>query len=57
MLNLRNRTEYCFRKAFGPLPAVIAACAGDAVGIADSGTWGHVAFSKACVFWPETTMA
>ena len=48
MLNLRNRTEYCFRKAFGPLPAVIAACAGDAVGIADSGTWGHVAFSKAC---------
>ena len=48
MLNLRNRTEYCFRKSFGPLPAVIAACAGDAVGIADSGTWGHVAFSKAC---------
>ena len=48
MLNLRNRTEYCFRKSYGPLPAVIAACAGDAVGIADSGTWGHVAFSKAC---------
>ena len=48
MLNLRNRTEYCFRKSYGPLPAVIAACGGDAVGIADSGTWGHVAFSKAC---------
>ena len=48
MLNLRNRTEYCFRKAFGPVPAVINACSGDAVGIADSGTWGHVAFNKAC---------
>lgn len=48
MINLRNRTEYCFRKAFGPVPSVIEACSGDSLGIADSGTWGHVAFSKAC---------
>ena len=48
MINLRNRTEYCFRKAFGPIPSVIEACSGDSLGIADSGTWGHVAFSKAC---------
>ena len=48
MINLRNRTEYCFRKAFGPIASVIETCSGDSVGIADSGTWGHVAFSKAC---------
>mgnify|MGYP003650293610 CR=1 FL=1 len=48
MINLRARTEYCFRKAFGPIPSVIGACSGDSIGIADAGTWGHVAFSKAC---------
>ena len=48
MLSLRTRTEYCFRKAYGPLASVISQCGGDAIGIADSGTWGHVAFSKAC---------
>jgi DNA polymerase III alpha subunit len=48
MLNLRTRTEYCFRKAYGPLASVISQCGGDAIGIADTGTWGHVAFSKAC---------
>lgn len=48
MINIRNRTEYCFRKAFGSVDNVIAATTGDAVGICDSGTWGHVNFSKAC---------
>ena len=48
MLNVRTRTEYSFRKAYGPLSKVIEATQGDAVGIADSGTWGHVAFNSAC---------
>ena len=48
MINIRNRTEYCFRKAFGPIDSVVAASTGNALGICDSGTWGHVNFSKAC---------
>lgn len=48
MLNVRARTEYSFRKAYGPLSKVIEACEGDTIGIADSGTWGHVAFNNAC---------
>ena len=48
MINVRARTEYSFRKAYGPLSKVIEACEGDAIGIADSGTWGHVAFNNAC---------
>lgn len=48
MLNLRTRTEYSFRNAFGPIDKVISVCGGDAIGIADSGTWGHVNFTKAC---------
>ena len=48
MLNLRVRTEYCFRKAYGPLNKVIEATGGDTIGISDSGTWGHVAFNNAC---------
>jgi DNA-directed DNA polymerase III PolC len=48
MLNLRTRTEYSFRNAFGPIDKVIGACSGDVIGIADSGTWGHVNFSKGC---------
>ena len=48
MLNLRTRTEYSFRNGFGPINKVIGACEGNAIGIADSGTWGHVNFSKAC---------
>jgi DNA-directed DNA polymerase III PolC len=48
MLNLRVRTEYCFRKAYGPINKVIEATGGDTIGISDSGTWGHVAFNNAC---------
>tara|TARA_R110000782_G_scaffold5657_6_gene19571 strand:- start:597 stop:3410 length:2814 start_codon:yes stop_codon:yes gene_type:complete len=48
MINVRARTEYSFRKAYGPLSKVIEACEGDTIGIADSGTWGHVAFNSAC---------
>ena len=48
MLNIRLRTEYSFRKAFGHTKKVVEASAGEAVGICDAGTWGHVAFDKAC---------
>lgn len=50
MINLRLRTEYSFGIAYGPLPRVIEAV-GDAPSLAITdrgGTWGHVAFSKAC---------
>jgi len=48
MINIRVRTEYCFRKAFGSVPKIIEAVDGDAIGICDTGTWGHVNFSAAC---------
>mgnify|MGYP003643906326 CR=1 FL=1 len=48
MIQLRTRTEYSFRKAYGRINDVIDSCAEKSLGIADSGTWGHVAFSKAC---------
>ena len=48
MLHLRTRTEYSFRKAYGPIANIIQDDGEDAMGIADSGTWGHVPFSKAC---------
>jgi len=48
MLNLKVRTEYSFRKAYGPLDKVLSNAQGDAVGICDTGTWGHVNFNKAC---------
>ena len=48
MLNIRLRTEYSFRKAFGHTKKVVESAAGGAVGICDTGTWGHVAFDKAC---------
>ncbi len=48
MINVRLRSEYSFRKAFGPIQKVVETTEGDVVGISDSGTWGHVAFSKAC---------
>jgi DNA-directed DNA polymerase III PolC len=47
MLHIRTRTEYSFRKAYGPIKNIVEA-AGEAMGIADSGTWGHVAFNNAC---------
>ena len=48
MINLRVRTEYCFRKAFGSVDKVLNTVGGDTIGICDTGTWGHVNFSKAC---------
>ena len=48
MLNLKTRTEYSFRKAYGPIQKVVECFEGKAVGICDTGTWGHVAFSKHC---------
>ena len=48
MINVRLRSEYSFRKAFGPIQKVVETTEGDVMGISDSGTWGHVAFSKAC---------
>lgn len=49
MINLKLRTEYSFRKAYGPIPKVIAASGGDALGIADNGTWGHIPFLSECL--------
>tara|TARA_R110002110_G_scaffold254423_4_gene470283 strand:+ start:4760 stop:7573 length:2814 start_codon:yes stop_codon:yes gene_type:complete len=48
MLNLRTRSEYSFRKAFGHTNDVVKFSNGNTIGIADTGTWGHVAFSKTC---------
>ena len=48
MLNIKLRTEYSFRTAYGPVKKVIDTAEGDAVGICDTGTWGHVAFQRAC---------
>ena len=47
MLNVRTRTEYSFRKAYGPINNLVD-MAGEAMGIVDSGTWGHVPFNNAC---------
>jgi DNA polymerase III alpha subunit len=48
MIHLRLRTEYSFRKAFGSPEKVLEAAGGNAAAITDNGTWGHVAWSKAC---------
>ena len=49
MINLRNRTEFSFRNAFGTIPAVLDAPQGEAAGIADrGGTWGHVQWQHHC---------
>jgi len=47
MLNIKLRTEYSFRKAYGAIDAVVKT-SGDSLGICDAGTWGHVAFNKVC---------
>lgn len=46
MKHLKVRTEYSFKKAYGRVADLVRLP--DVVGIADSGTWGHVAFYKAC---------
>ena len=47
MLHIRTRTEYSFRKAYGPINNLVE-IAGEAMGIVDAVTWGHVAFNNAC---------
>lgn len=51
MIHLRLRTEYNFRRAFGPVEKVVAylkETKATAAGIADIGCWGHVNFFKEC---------
>lgn len=49
MTNLRVRTEYSFRTAFGHLPRVLAALDAPHAAITDrAGTWGHVEWAKLC---------
>ncbi len=48
MIHLHVRTEYSFRKAFGRVEDVLRVTGGPAVAMTDGGTWGHVAFMKAC---------
>lgn len=47
---LRVRTEFSFREAFGPVKRVVSALCDlhtPVAGIVDGGTWGHVRWSKA----------
>lgn len=49
MLNLKNRTEYSFRWAFGKIDDVLDTNQGEAAGMTDRyGCWGHVAWQKTC---------
>lgn len=51
MQHLRLRTEYNFKRAFGAIEKVASRCKElgcTSAGIADVGTWGHVAWEKAC---------
>lgn len=49
MINLKVRTEYSFRKAYGSVEKIIQNCEQEYIGITDfGGTWGHVPFSKHC---------
>ena len=48
MINLKIRTEYSFRKAYGRLDDIIKNVKGNAIGIADFGTWGWVKFKAEC---------
>ena len=48
MIHLRLRTEFNFRRAFGKIDDVIRVAGGPAAAITDVGTWGHVAWAKAC---------
>jgi len=46
MKHLKVKTEYGFKKTYGRVNDLVAI--DGVVGISDSGTWGHVAFYKAC---------
>lgn len=48
---LRVRTEFSFRRVFGPVSLTAQACAAagaQRAAIVDADTWGHVRWSKAC---------
>jgi len=49
MQHLKLRTEYNFRKSYGKLESVIKAAGTEYVGICDQGTWGYVAWQRACL--------
>lgn len=42
------RTEFSYRKVFGPVAEVVARLPAEGGVIADNGCWGHVNFAKAC---------
>jgi DNA polymerase III alpha subunit len=48
MIHLRLHTEFSFRRAYGRVEDVLKVAGGAAAAITDYGTWGHVAWSKAC---------
>ena len=48
MDQLRLRTEYSFRWAYGTLAKVLDHCSGSAAITDRNGTWGHVPWDKAC---------
>ena len=48
MIQLRIRTEYSFRLAYGSIEKIVAQFGMDAIAITDNGTWGHVPFVKVC---------
>ena len=49
VINLKNRTEYSFRTAFGSIEKVLATNQRDAAGMCDrGGTWGHVQWEIKC---------
>lgn len=47
MIHLRLRTEFSFRRAYGPVERVLEIAGGSAASITDNGTWGHNDWSKA----------
>jgi len=58
--NLRTRSEYSFRSAYGPIPRILSRLEGltcPAAGLVDTlGTWGHVAWEKALKDSPVKAM-
>ena len=48
MIQLKVKTEFSLRKAYGHVEKVVDACEGHSVAITDNGTWGYVKFYKAC---------
>ena len=52
MIHLKIKTEYSFGQTYAPIPRVIERLTTlkcTAAGIVDTGTWGHIAWHKACI--------